>query len=105
MWIRNLLGEHLAFDWKTVAVTIASTLLLLVGAYHQLTPNRTYDGLILYLAAPLVIILLAFRENPARYGFTLGYWKAGLLLTLLSVILIAPVLWLAASTGAMTDYY
>ncbi len=103
--IRRLLGERLDLDWKIVAATIVSTLLLLVGAYHQLTPGKTYDGLILYLAAPLVVILLAFRESPASYGFTLGDWKAGLLLTLVSIVFIAPVLWFAAQTGAMMQYY
>lgn len=105
MYLRKILGERLEFDWKIVLVTIVSTLLLMVDAYHHLTPNKAYDRLILYLLVPLAIILLAFRENPSGYGFGFGDWKIGLMLTSISIILTGPVLWLVARSGAMTDYY
>ncbi len=103
--MKTFFGPRLAFDWKIVTVTIVSTLLLMVDAYQQLTPNKGFDRLILYLLIPLFIILVAFRENPGTFGFTLGDWKAGLILTGLAILLIAPVLWLAAHGGAMKDYY
>ncbi len=105
MFIRRVLGERLQFDWQIVLVTIASTLLLMVDAYHHLTPNKACDRLILYLLVPLAIILFGFRENPVSYGLGLGDWKIGLLLTTVSIILIGPLLWLVGRTGAMTDYY
>ncbi len=103
--MKSLLGQRLQFDWKIVAVTIVSTLLLMVDAYHRLTPNKGYDRIILYLLIPLIIVLVIFRENPREYGFTLGDWKAGLIITGIAILLIAPVLWLVAHGGAMTDYY
>ncbi len=103
--MRRLLGEPLRFDWKIVTVTILSTLLLMVDAYHQIFPSKVYDRILLYLAIPMLVVLLVFRENPARYGFALGDWKLGLLLTALGIVLIAPVLWLVWRGGAMESYY
>jgi membrane protease YdiL (CAAX protease family) len=103
--MKRLLGERLLFDWKVVTVTIVSTLLLIVDAYHRIFASKVYDRILLYLIIPLLVVLLLFRENPARYGFTVGDWKAGLLLTGLAILLIAPVLWLTAHGGAMQSYY
>ncbi len=103
--MRRLLGEPLVFDWKVVVVTISSTLLLMVDAYHRLTSNKGVDRLVLYLAVPMLVILVLFREKPDAYGFTFGDWKAGLLLTAGAIVLITPVLWLVARGGAMTSYY
>jgi membrane protease YdiL (CAAX protease family) len=103
--VKSLLGEPLHFDWKVITVTIASTLLLIVDAYNRLTPSKAYDRTLLFLLIPLVIVLIVFRDNPAEYGFTLGDWHAGLLLTLVGVILVAPILWLAGHGGVMKAYY
>jgi membrane protease YdiL (CAAX protease family) len=103
--MKRLLGEPLRFDWKVVTVTIVSTLLLMVDAYHQLTPSEVYDRILLYLLIPLLVILLVFREGPAAYGFTIGDWRAGLLLAVIGIVLVAPVLWLTGHGGAMRAYY
>ena len=103
--MRSLLGPRLAFDWKIVTVTIVSTLLLIIDAYNPLTPNKGIDRIILYLLIPLFVVLGVFRENPGTYGFAIGDWKAGLILTGLGILLIAPILWLVAHGGAMKDYY
>jgi uncharacterized protein len=105
MALKRLLGERLYFDWKIVTVTILSTLLLMVDAYHELTASKAVDRVILYLVVPLVVILLVFRDRPGQYGFALGDWKAGLILTLAAIILIAPILWLSARGGEMKSYY
>jgi membrane protease YdiL (CAAX protease family) len=103
--MKTLLGPRLQFDWKIVTVIIASTLLLMVDYYHQLTPSKAYDRTILYFIIPLLIILFVFREDPRDYGFTFGDWKAGLAITAIAIVLIAPVLWLVAHGGTMKDYY
>lgn len=103
--MKHLLGEPLHFDWKVVTVTILSTLLLMVDAYHMLTSSKALDRILLYLVIPLLVVLIVFRENPAKYGFALGDWKTGLLLTGIGIALIAPVLWLTGHGGAMEAYY
>jgi len=104
--MKRLLGEKLVFDWRIVLITIASTLLLMVDAYHRLTPYKYLDRVLLYLVVPLACVLLLFRESPGRYGFGLGDWRAGLVLTALGIVLMAPVIWfLGNSEPAMADYY
>ncbi len=103
--MKKLLGPRLSFDWKIVTITIISTLLLMVDFYHRLTPNKGYDRTILYFVVPMLVLMLLFREKPSDYGFTFGDWKAGLVITAIGILLIAPVLWLVGRGGAMTDYY
>lgn len=104
--MKLLLGEKLRFDWKVVTITIVSTLLLLVDSYHQFTVYKYVDRIILYLAVPLFLILVLFRENPREYGFILGDWKAGLFITLCAILLMAPILWvLGRGVPAITNFY
>ncbi len=103
--MKRLLGEPLHFDWKVVTVTILSTLLLIVDAYHTLTPSKALDRILLYLVIPLLVVLIVFRENPVKYGFALGNWKLGLILTAIGIVLIAPVLWLTGHDPSMEAYY
>jgi len=103
--MKTLLGEKLHFDWKIVTITIVSTLALMVDYYHKLTFDKALDRTILYLLVPLFFIIFIFRENPREYGFTLGDWKAGILITLIAILLIAPLLWWVGRGAAMESYY
>jgi membrane protease YdiL (CAAX protease family) len=104
--MKSLLRTDLRFDWKIVTITIISTLLLTVDYYHTLTPDQRWDHTILYFFVPMAVILLVFRENPREYGFQLGDWKAGLLITLGAVVAMTPILWfLARSDVTMRSYY
>ena len=103
--MKTLLGEHLHFDWKIVTVIIASTLLLIVDSYHQLAPNKDYDGIILYLIVPLIFIVLIFREDPRQYGFTFGDWKIGIILTTIGIAIMSIILCFVARDPAMQSYY
>ena len=103
--IRSLLGPPLRIEWKTAVMTVAVTLLIMVDRYFALTPWKSLDRFIFYLLVPLVITLLVFREAPDRYGFALGDWKAGIAITLIAWLLLAPILYFAARTSAMREYY
>ena len=101
-----LIGEKLRFDWKIVTITIVSTLLLMVDYYHPLTQNKYWDRELLYLVIPMAMILLLFRENPREYGFTFGDWKAGLIITGLGILFMAPVIYfLGRGNESMREYY
>jgi membrane protease YdiL (CAAX protease family) len=104
--MKTIFGPKLHFDWKIVTITIASTLLLIVDHYHRITPQKHWDRVILYLVVPLVFIFFVFREKPREYGFTLGDWKAGLVITLVGILVMAPVIWyLGSNDSSMVDYY
>ena len=104
--MKYLLGEKLGFDWKIVTITIVSTLLLMVDHYHPLTPSKYWDRVILYLVIPLLIIILFFRENPKGFGFSLGDWRAGLIITAIGILFMAPVIYfLGRGNESMRQYY
>jgi membrane protease YdiL (CAAX protease family) len=104
--MKYLLGEKLEFDWKIVTITIVSTLLLMVDHYHKLLEYKYLDRVVLYLLVPLVITLIFFRENPREYGFSFGNWKAGLVITIIGILFMAPVIYyLGRGDESMKSYY
>lgn len=104
--MKYLLGEELNFDWKVVGITILSTLLLMVDYYHRLTPHKYWDRVILYLVVPLMVILFIFHENPKEFGFSFGDWKAGLVITTIGILFMAPIIYyLGQGDESMKTYY
>ncbi len=91
--------------WRAAVAIIASTLLLVVDSYHVFWGNRLLTRTLLYLGVPLAIILLVFRESPARYGFRLGDWRAGLAWTLGACAGLAVLMAVVARTPAFRAYY
>ena len=119
--MRKLIGERLRLDWKIAILTIVSTLLLMVDHYnYPVLPwtkwisnwettglsIKVLDRTLLYFVIPMFFIMLIFRENPKNYGLTFGNWKAGIVITLVAIILIAPILWLVGrGSASMQNYY
>ncbi len=97
--------DQLRMDWKVVTVIVVSTLAMAVDHYHRIFANKACDRLLLYLALPLLVILLLFRESPARYGFQPGDWRAGLALTAVSCAGMGLVILFAARTEQLRAYY
>jgi membrane protease YdiL (CAAX protease family) len=96
----------LQLDWKIAVLAVVSTLLLLVDHYYTLTSRKELDRTVLYLLVPLLITLFVFRESPREYGFQLGDWKAGIAITAVSILVIAPILWFVTrGDPTMTLYY
>ena len=98
----SLRRHHL---WQAVLATVASTLLLIVDAYHRLFDDLLLTRTVLYLVVPLVIVLFLFREPPARYGFRLGDWRAGLALTLVGWGGVVVVVTAVGRTDPFRAYY
>jgi membrane protease YdiL (CAAX protease family) len=104
--MKFLIGEKLTFDWKIVAVTIISTLLLMVDHYQKIFAYKYLDRFLLYFIIPLLITILLFRQNPREYGFSFGDWKLGLTYTLIGIVLMAPVIYfLGQNNQSMKIYY
>lgn len=103
--MKYLLGEKLNVDMKVVTITIVSTLLVIVDQYHQFTPYKYWDRVLLYLVIPLLITLVFFRETPQDYGFSLGNWKLGLIYTLMGILLMTPVIYLLGNQDVSAQKY
>jgi len=120
------LFSDIHLDWKIAVLTVCSTLVLIIDFYHASVvpwdhivllgrsidpgwlnvPPKALDRTLLYLIMPMIVTLFIFRANPQSYGFTLGNWRLGLLLTGSGIVLIAPVLWLVERNSlVMQNYY
>lgn len=104
----------LKLDTRQIVTVISSTLLLLIGHYHDVFPASTrvgpldagvFEGLLLFLLLPLFIIVAVFHDRPAAYGFGLGDWRQGLMWSTLVILGAIPLLYFATRTTAMTTYY
>lgn len=104
--LRRILGDRLNIDWKIAVITIVSTLLIMFDYYYSPTSKNYLDGIVLYVVIPIFITIFIFRESPKSFGFTLGDWKTGLMLTFLGLLLMAPIIWyLGVHNQGMTNYY
>lgn len=97
--------KELRMDWRTAVAVVVSTLLLTVDEYHTLWGDKLLTRTLLYLVIPLVVILLLYREPLSRYGFRLGDWRAGLLLTVAGCAGLAVTMLVVAQTPAFRAYY
>ncbi len=87
-------------------ITIVSLVLLVFDGYRSITPYKYLDRAIIYLGIPLLLITVVFREHPREYGFTPGDWKAGVVLTLLGILVMAPILFVFGQQDeALNRYY
>jgi membrane protease YdiL (CAAX protease family) len=90
---------------KAVISLLVVTIILSVDCYRQLFQFPILDDLLLFLAIPLFVILLVFRENPLRYGLTLGRWREGLAWTVGGILVMAVVAWLFWQLSDFRAYY
>ena len=103
---KRILGERLNIDWKIASITIVSTLLIMVDYYYSPTSRNYLDSILLFVFIPFGMTFILFKEKPTDYGFTLGDWKTGLLLTTLGVVLMIPIIWfLGTRVPGMQRYY
>lgn len=95
----------LDIDRKIALVTIASTLLFILYYYHNITASAEMNQTILYFLAPMLVIILVFRESPSEYGFTLGDWRAGLMIVAGGILLMTPIIWFLAKLDPTAESY
>lgn len=108
----NILGVRL--HRRTAVILLIGTTVLMLDYYVRVLPAEDYATLLrakaverigYYLAVPLIVILLAFRRAPGDYGMKVGNWRRGLALAIGSAVAAAPVLYLAARSPGMREFY
>ncbi|HEX5013040.1 MAG TPA: CPBP family intramembrane glutamic endopeptidase, partial [Candidatus Limnocylindrales bacterium] len=66
---------------------------------------QAWDRFVLFLVVPLLVVLLAFRDRPSRYGLRVGDWRVGGALAVAGCAVMTPVvLWFAATPDAQLYY-
>ena len=94
------------FDLRLTLLVIFSTLVPMLDFYgHSPTGVKAWDRFLFYFVGSALFIWLVYREPLANFGFRLGDWRRGLLLTAAACALMAPVLWFAARSPAMQVFY
>jgi hypothetical protein len=60
---------------------------------------------ILFGVVPLLVVVLGFRDSPARYGVTLGEWRWGVPLLLAGLAIMTPIIWFFSTFPEFVTYY
>jgi membrane protease YdiL (CAAX protease family) len=90
---------------RAATILVSSTLLLVISHYHTLLGDDCVSSFILYFLIPLGIIVFVFREDPRKFGLTLGDWKKGVVFSVLGVALMAVVIGGLAQLEEFQQYY
>ncbi len=100
--------SQLRKDWKPVTAVVVTTLVMTVEHYRRfdgLFRHESVERAFFYLVVPLLVIWIVFRDSPVRYGFRIGDWRRGLILTAAACGGLAVVVWYVAHTPAFRGYY
>jgi membrane protease YdiL (CAAX protease family) len=103
----------------TIAIVVATMAILFdysrtfipepVQDLGRAAPALRYQALervVLFGIVPLLVVLFAFRDRPARYGLRLGDWRRGASLVLLGCAVMTPlVLALVTAAPDFRAYY
>lgn len=104
--LKTIFGKRLDIDWQIAAITVGSTLLIMVDHYYSLTPYYYLDRFLLYLVIPVAVIVVVFRESPRDYGFSKGDWRAGVVITISAALILGPIIFfLGRENSAIQEYY
>lgn len=113
----DLAGLHL--PRRASAVIVVTTFALLFDYSRTFLPDdiralgRSPEGMwavaleraVLYGLAPLAVVVVGFRDRPARYGLTIGDWRAGIALVAVGLAIMTPVvLWFATLPDVRAFY-
>ena len=117
--VRTFRLAGLELPIRSTVVVVAVILLVIFDFQRTLIPDELvrYDRnpgaqrmqalsrIVLFLIVPLAIVLLGFRDRPARYGLRLGDWRWGLGLALAGCVVMTPVVFLLSGAPDFRDYY
>ncbi len=104
---------------RATIVVVAVILIVIFDFQRTLIPDELvrYDHspgaerlqalsrLLLFLAVPLLIVLVGFRDRPARYGLTLGDWRWGLSLAVAGCAVMTPIVLVLSGAPDFRAYY
>jgi membrane protease YdiL (CAAX protease family) len=101
----------------SAALLIATALVLLDYTRTLVTPEmlgladangalaRAVQRFGLFLVVPLAVVVLAFRDDPRRYGLRVGDWRWGASLLLAGLVVMTPIIVGLANMPEFRSYY
>ncbi len=97
--------KEIQIQWKIATTIIVSTLVIVIERYRSFFLDKEFDHLFLFLLIPIFFVAIVFREKPSQYGFQIGDWKAGLVLTGAGWIITLIVMSFVAQLNDFRLYY
>jgi hypothetical protein len=89
-----------SFDARIIQVVTVATVILIL-AFNNRFVHGEYDRFVLEFLIPVAIVVLAWREDPRRYGVALGDWRLGLPVVVGGVAAMAAIIWVL---GRLPDF-
>ena len=88
-------------------IDLSRVLLPDVGLGRDPTAVRimALERVALFGVVPLLVVLLAFRDRPSRYGWTFGDARAGAVLALAGCVVMTPIVFWYAGLPDVQTYY
>jgi membrane protease YdiL (CAAX protease family) len=104
---------------RATVVVVAVILIVIFDFQRTLIPDALvqYDRnpsiqrlqalsrVVLFLCAPLLIVLVGFRDKPGRYGLQLGNWRWGLGLAVAGCLVMTPIVLILSGAPDFRAYY
>jgi membrane protease YdiL (CAAX protease family) len=117
--LRTVRIAGLELPVRSTVVVVATILLVLFDFSRTLIPDellrydrnpfemrlQAYSRVVLFFVIPLLIVLIAFRDRPGRYGLRLGDWRWGIGLGLAGCVVMTPVVLFLAGQPDYRAYY
>jgi membrane protease YdiL (CAAX protease family) len=117
--LRTFRLAGLELPLRATVVVVAVILLVIFDFQRSLIPDELlrYDRnpgeqrlqalsrVVLFLLVPLAIIVVGFRDRPARYGLRLGDWRWGVGLAVVGCAVMTPIALVLSSVPEFRTYY
>lgn len=116
--LADLRVAGLALPLRASVAILVTTAIILVDQLRLLLPAGgwgssgiaglqalTVERLVLFLVVPVAVILLGFRDQPARYGLRLGDWRWGLGLLLAGLAVMTPIILALSGLESFRAFY
>lgn len=92
------------FDARIVQIVTLATLILIV-AFNNRFIGSEYDRFFLEFVIPVAWIVAVWREDPRRFGLTLGDWRLGLPIAVAGIVTMAVIIWFLGRLPDFRAYY
>jgi uncharacterized protein len=93
-----------AFDARIVQIVTLATLVLIL-AFNNRFVQGEYDRFVLEFIIPVAWILAVWREDPRRFGLTLGDWRLGVPVAVGGIVTMAVIIWFLGRLPDFRAYY
>ena len=116
---RTIRFAGLELPFRATVVVVAVILLVIFDFQRTLIPDellrydrnpgeqrlQSFSRLILFFIVPLLIVVVGFRDRPARYGLRLGDWRWGLAFAIAGAAVMTPVVLALSTVPDFRAYY